>query len=153
MTQTAEQAVSQQEVEAFVQGFQKDQESVRKAAAGYQNSAVSASCSVGPDGANMQGWITYTASGIKIHFEASGKLSFKGLFGGGGALALIGAIDPERLAGKTGRFRASGSSGGGTIELWLDGQPVLTMPIPVVGAGVPFLPWSIEGAVRFDRRD
>lgn len=122
------------------------------ASTGYQNSAVSASCSVGPDGANMQGWITYTESGKKIHFNLKGKpTSSYGLFAGVGAAALIGALPPEQLAGKVGTFIASGWGGGGQLCLYLDGKPTLTTCLPMVGTGL--FGWRIEGHVAYEVRD
>ncbi len=138
-------------VAAIVNSIQEDQAKIGKAATSYENAVVSASCSVGPKGAGLQGWITYTSGGEKIYFQATGNPNqFYGLFAGGGALALVGALDPAQLSGHTGRYRFHGNGGGGTIELWTSsGQPVLSQVIPVVGAGIPFSNWKAEGSVSF----
>lgn len=138
----------QQIVEAAVAQMSEDQAKISKSMADYHNSMVSASTSVGPDGGNLQGWITYTHGGEKIHFQLEGRPStFHGLFAGVAAVALIGALPASRLAGQVGTFKVSGGLTGGQLFMWLNGQPVFTGPIPFAGAGA--FGWGLEGKVRF----
>ena len=138
-------------IEAVVSQALEDQNRVASAHGDYINCAVSASLSVGLEGAGMQGWITYTEGGRKIYFRLEGEPStYLGLFAGSGAFALIGALRPERLSGKTGTFTANGWFGQGTMVLYIDGRPVLTMAIPLVGVGA--FQWKVEGRVSFEER-
>ncbi|MEM8963971.1 MAG: hypothetical protein AAGD38_20975 [Acidobacteriota bacterium] len=121
------------------------------AQAGYVNCAVSASLAIGTEGGGSEGWITYTDGSGKVHFQLERVTGYHGIFAGGGAFALIGALPLPALDGNVGRYEATGNSGGGVIRMWVDGRPVLTQPIPVAGAGVPFLNWKLEGEVRFRR--
>jgi hypothetical protein len=139
----------QEALEAFVNTVQSDQGQVAAAAADYINANVSASATIGTSGANFQGWITYTESGHKIHFQLEGKpSSYSGLFAGGGVLALVGALRPEQLGGQVGTFEVSGVAAGGLLTMWVDGKAVTAIPIPLVGAGWPF-GWGAKGKVRF----
>ncbi|MCG8457746.1 MAG: hypothetical protein MI919_15835 [Holophagales bacterium] len=149
-TQTLDQG-HREAIEAVVSQALEHQDRVASAHDDYINCAVSASLSVGPEGAGMQGWITYTESGRKIYFRLQGEPStYHGLFAGGGAFALIGALRPERLSGKTGTFTATGWFGEGAMALHVDGRPVLTMAIPLVGVGA--FHWKVEGKVSFEER-
>lgn len=139
----------QKALEQLVGAIQGDQAKLAATAADYINSAVTASFTVGPDGASLEGWITYTQSGLKIHFQLEGKpTSYWGLFAGAGALPFIGALKPEVLGGKVGTFRAVAGLAGGVLALWLNGTPVLNNALPLVGAGSPFGSGA-EGKVRF----
>ncbi len=138
----------QQIVEAAVAQMSEDQAKISKAMADYHNSMVSASTSVGPDGGNLQGWITYTHGGEKIHFQLEGRpTTFHGLFAGVAAVALIGALPARTLAGKVGTFKVSGGLTGGQLFMRLDGKPVFTGPIHFAGVGG--FGWGLEGKVRF----
>jgi hypothetical protein len=112
---------------------------------------VSASCSTGPDGANMKGWLTYDRpSETKIHFELHEVTERDGLFAGGGALPMLCA-SPESLTGKIGTFEAGGNGFGGFLQMWVGERAVLAGRLPVAGAGIPFANWRIKGTVRFTR--
>lgn len=140
----------QKALEQFVSAVQSAQGKITAPEADYINALVSASFTVGPSGANMQGWITYTESGAKVHFQLDGSpSSYWGLFAGGGALPLIGALRPETIGGKVGEFEAHGVAGGGALSMKVDGKPVLTTVLPLAGAGPPFFGWGAKGKVRF----
>ena len=56
-------AEDRQALEAVVEQMLEDQQKVAENAGNYENAAVTASATVGPTGANVQGWITYTRPG------------------------------------------------------------------------------------------
>jgi hypothetical protein len=112
---------------------------------------VSASCSTGPDGANMNGWLTFDRPHpVKVYFEAHQVTERGGLFGGGGFLPML-CVSPESLIGKIGIFEARGDGFAGLLQMWVGDRAVLAGRLPVAGAGVPFAPWHIKGTVRFTR--
>ena len=112
---------------------------------------VSASCSTGPDGANMKGWLTYDRRNVvKVYFEAHQVTEHGGIFAGGGALPMLCA-NPESLIGKLGTFEVRGDGLAGLLQMWVGDKPVLAGRLPVAGAGIPFTAWHIEGTVRFTR--
>lgn len=132
--------------------IEKDRQAIEAAAADYDNSAVSFSASVGPSGCNLKGWITYTQTGKKIHFEMKECTSTWGAGGGAGAAVLVGALSQSRLGGGTGRFRFSGGAVGGVLQMWHHGTPVFTINLPIAGGGV-FWGWGAEGSVKFTAHD
>ncbi len=139
-----------QAIEAAAALIQETQEKVAGALGNYVNSNVTASMSVGPTGGGMQGNIHYTGTPEQVYFALEGQpTEYYGLFAGGGGFPLVGSLPASQLVGKTGTFRAAGAGDGGVLQLWVDGTPVFSTPIPLVGAG--FLGWRLEGRVRFSR--
>lgn len=124
----------------------------------YVEASVSTALSVGPDGANYHGRITYP-DGVKIYFAMTriDKIHFVmtrvddrwGLFASGEALTLKLARRHDLLTGKTGAVVAEGSSASGVVHLTCEGQPVLPVPLPVAGTGM--VSWGFTGEVRFQR--
>ena len=125
------------------------QEKCADTQANYVNSNVTVSLSVGPAGGGMQGNIHYTTGG-QVYFAMEGKpTSFFGAFAGGGGLPLVGSLPADRLVGQTGTFLATGFGDAGVFQAWVNGTPVFSTPIPVVGPG--FLGWELKGRIRFAR--
>ncbi len=143
----------QKQLEQFVSSVQDGQSKVAAAPDNYINALVTAGFTVGPDGANLDGWITYTQSGKKIQFQLDGiPTSYWGLFAGGAPpLPFVGALPPEEIGGKVGEFEARGAFTNGVLVLWFDGRPVFNLPLPLVGAGPPILTWGAKGRVRFSQ--
>jgi hypothetical protein len=116
-----------------------------------ESALVSASCSTGPEGANMKGWLTYDRPDpLKVYFELDQVTDRHGLFAGGGFGPKLCAT-AESLIGKVGTFEAEGDGFSGHLQMWVGGRAVLAGRLPVVGAGVPFAKWHIKGTVRFTR--
>jgi len=128
--------------------IQKDQEIVAASAADYANADVSATASVDPNHANLQGWITYRPTGGKIFFEKTKITSAWGAGAAAGFVPLLGALPSSRLAGKTGTFEVVGWGLGANLQMWIDGQPVLRRWLPLAGGGTPW-GWGFKGEVRF----
>ncbi|MEZ4299017.1 MAG: hypothetical protein R3B70_28975 [Polyangiaceae bacterium] len=111
--------------------------------------AVTASASVGPDGANAQGYITYLP-GVVVEFELLQSRERRGIFAGGAALAVPlspPALSPERLRGKTGNISVFGWGPAGTMIMTVDGVNVLAIDLLLAGVGL--FGWRFEGTVRF----
>jgi len=139
-----------QAIEATAALILETQEKVADALGNYVNSNVTATMSVGPTGGGMQGNIHYTGTTEQVYFAMEGKpTQYYGLFAGGGFPPLIGSLPASQLVGKTGTFKAAGFGSDGVLQLWVDGVPVFSTPIPLVGAGV--FGWSLEGQARFSR--
>jgi len=144
---TTEQA---QAIEAASALIQETHDQAADALSNYVNSNVTASMSVGPTGGGMQGNIHYTGTPEQIYFRMDGDpTQYHGLFAGAGFLPLVGSLPAGQLAGRTGTFKAAGFGSAGSLQLYLDGKPVFTTPIPLTGAGL--FGWSLEGRVQFVR--
>jgi len=116
-----------------------------------ESALVSASCSTGPEGANMKGWLTYDRPNpLKVYFELEHVTDRHGLFAGGGFGPKLCAV-AESLIGKVGTFEVEGNGFEGHLQMWVGERAVLGGRLPVVGAGVPFAKWHIKGTVRFTR--
>ncbi len=141
-------SAQQQVVEATMAQILEDQAKIAASPEGYENSVTTATASVGPDGAEMNGNIHYTRGG-QIYFKMKGRPQDVWGAGGGAALGLlIGALSADQLAGKTGRFEFSGWLVTGQLQLYLEGQPVFTGHLTLAGGGMPW-GWGATGDVEF----
>ena len=151
MSETQLSTEHRQALEAFVALIETDQEAIDSSAGSYINAMVSGTYTVGPAGGHVHGWITFTGSGKKIQYQATKITDYWGLAAQAAAVPLVGALDPDFLNGKTGRFEIQGVSGGASLQAWVDGRPVFKDPIPFLGTGL--FGHGIRGEMKFTLRD
>lgn len=116
----------------------------------YTMCALTYSFTVGPQGATLQGWITYY-DGTKIGFQASKITAYSGLAANAAASAMISILPPDRIK-KSGTFRTSGFAFvGGSLDILIDGERITESSLP--NAPAAMWSWSAEGEVAFTRAE
>lgn len=139
------QPISTREFEGIVRQYQQLQPATAQNSE-FQEAAITCSFTVGPEGANLSGWISYY-DGRKIEFVATKVDSHWGLAAAVGALPLVLARRAEQVGSKTGRFSVNGHWGAGTLTLVVEGREVTIPAIPI--AGTAAFGWGAEGEVRY----
>lgn len=110
--------------------------------------AVSATLSIGPSGAHLQGWITYLGGGLgKIHFKSTRISSKSGLYAGAFAFPSLPVAKPDAILGKKGRTKVDGSWSTGVVTLYA-GSTLIGV-FPVAGSGA--FGWSLDAEVVFTK--
>lgn len=137
----------QQDLDVVVAQILETQQKVDASRADYQNAVVTGSTSVGTDGGSLEGNIHYTRGG-QIYFHLEGApTGFWGLYATPIFVPLLGCLPEDQLAGKTGTFKMRTGIFGGSLQMWLDGQPVFREDINLP----PGYPSGLEGRVSFKR--
>ncbi|MEM8934443.1 MAG: hypothetical protein AAGE94_24830 [Acidobacteriota bacterium] len=139
----------QASLEAFVGELQADYDATTKSAGHYINSLVSGTYTVGPSGAQIHGWITYTESGETVRYDSVEISDYWGLAAMVTASPLVGVLEPNAIDGKVGRFKIHGNGPAATLQAWVDGQPVFKSPVPFGGTAI--FGHCAEGEMRFRR--
>ncbi|MFV8751660.1 hypothetical protein ACNOYE_14035 [Nannocystaceae bacterium ST9] len=139
------QAIDTKQFEAIVRQYQEMQPAATSS--DYEAAAITCGFSVGPAGAQLNGWISYY-SGPKIEFRMTSIQRFWGIAAATAALPFFLARAPDQLAGKLGRCNVSGSWAAGNLILSVDGKDV-TIPMAIPLAAAAALGWGTEGEVVF----
>lgn len=118
---------------------------------GIAAAAVSATLTIGPAGAHLQGWITYLDGKYgKIHFKSKKVHDKSGLFAGAFAFPAWPTLLPDSILGKPGRTKVTGSASSGVVSLFAGGN--LIGAFPVGGAGTPWpFGWSLDAVVDYTK--
>ncbi|MFT3775906.1 MAG: hypothetical protein QM820_61970 [Minicystis sp.] len=133
----------------FIEGIIRDRNASLagpEAVNDYVGAAVSASLTSGPDGATLQGWITYSLT-EKVYFELTKVTNQEGLpIAMTGGLPYFLTLRSALIAGKTGSFVATGWGPAGSLQIKVDGRKVFWIELAMGGAGLGT--WRVEGEVR-----
>ncbi len=143
------------EIHEVMQEIHNEQLKVKIGNGGYVNATVTCSLTVGPAGANLQGWITYNDGKLgKVHF-ISGTIREHA-----GACAVAAAIPDAMLVLEPGEIQSHGSfaaSGGGLIvvggalTLFNADGVVILQGLPLAGTGTPY--YEVKGECNFERTE
>ncbi len=139
------QALTTQEFEGIVRQYQQQHPQTAQNS-DFQEAALTCTFTVGPQGANLQGWISYY-DGRKIHFQATKTDSYWGLAAATVAIPFLLARRVEQVSGKIGRFSVHGHWGAGTLTLLVDGKEVTIPAVPLVATAA--FGWGAEGEVVY----
>jgi len=133
----------------------------------FEPATITSSVSIGPDGASVNGYITYTQSGGIVNFTSKKTTEHSGYTVAGGVIPCIPTspqvipckqvLHSKLVAKGTGTYKVHGFGAlafGGMLDLYIDNTPLfsfsprlLAFSLPIYGTGVGWA--NAEGTISF----